>query len=719
MKVAIGYSSDNKNQITKLIDFFNSFAGIEVTEFESSESLVSKKLLEFDGNKIMVITDNFLKSEQCMFGGLELISHSHDNLLILLADGVDENSNSIPTSLSKVTHIIKYINFWQDRYLELRKEKTWDETENDNHLQRIRSISTEVGEFIRLLRGVELIDMESEVQGGFINLRNFMNLSSSNLPFEDQEVNESETTQSRGEGETTSIEEEHPEHSVGTWGEGDISGSEEVKDPWGEGETTSIEEEHQEHSGGTWGDGDISGSEEVKDPWGESETTNSDDVISGEEEQEDWIIRAEEEIKAGNFSEAESFLKRAEFNSSHDSNILFRLSMLYFQHFKNDLDLALQYIDRAIHLEEDNGDLYFHRAMIKDALRYDSDAITGDLSQALELVPNHALAMYQLAVINKKQENLNDARNYYLKAVQLNAEFKTVQNDLAFGITKSKGEVYEIIEDLKKQINHLQQIIDFKETPIQKKTVLITGATSGIGRATALKFAAAGFRKIIITGRRKNLLNDLKDEILKISNAEVLDLCFDVTKREEVEQALKDIPNIDILINNAGKAKGLAPIHEGSFEHWEEMIQTNISGLLYVTRIISQQMVNKKSGHIVNVGSTAGKEVYPNGNVYCASKFAVDALTKSMRLDLYQHQIRVSQISPGHVENTEFAKVRFDGDEDKAKIYEGFNPLTSSDVADMILYIVNQPARINIQDIVVMGTQQAGALFIDRSGRKF
>jgi NADP-dependent 3-hydroxy acid dehydrogenase YdfG len=357
--------------------------------------------------------------------------------------------------------------------------------------------------------------------------------------------------------------------------------------------------------------------------------------------------------------------------------------------------------------------------MIKDALQFDSNAIEVDLSKALEFDSQHALALYQLAVIKKKQDNLNDAKKYYLRAVELNNEFKSVQNDLAFGITKSKGEVYEIIEDLKKQINHLQQIIDFKETPIQEKTVLITGATSGIGRATALKFATAGFRKIIITGRRKNLLNDLKDEILKISNTEVIDLCFDVTNRAEVEQALKDIPNIDILINNAGKAKGLAPIHEGSFEHWEEMIQTNISGLLYVTRIISQQMVNRKSGHIVNVGSTAGKEVYPNGNVYCASKFAVDALTKSMRLDLYQHQIRVSQISPGHVENTEFAKVRFDGDEDKAKIYEGFNPLTSTDVADMILYIVNQPARINIQDIVVMGTQQAGALFIDRSGRKF
>jgi len=685
MKVAIGYSSDNKNQVTRLVEFLNSHSGIQVNEFQSPDCLVSKKLLEYDGNKVLVITDNFLKSEESMFGGLELISQSHDNLLIFLADGIDENSNSIPTSLSKVTHIIKYINFWQDKYLELRREKTWDETENDNHLQRIRSISTEVGEFIRLLRGIDLIDLESEIQGGFINMRNFMHLSFSDSSFQVQDgINESETNQ--------------------TWGEGETAGSEEVKDPWGEGETTSTVEEHHEQTSGTWGVG---------------ETENTGEEILGEEEQEDWIKRAEEQIKSGNFSEAESFLKRAEFNSSHDSNILFKLSMLYFQHFKNDLELALQYIDRAIHLEEDNGDLFFHRAMIKDALQFDSNAIEVDLSKALELDSQHALALYQMAVIKKKQDNLNDAKKYYLKAVELNNEFKSVQNDLAFGITKSKGEVYEIIEDLKKQINHLQQIIDFKEIPVQEKTILITGATSGIGRATALKFATAGFRKIIITGRRKNLLQDLKEEILKISNSEVLDLCFDVTKREEVEQALKNIPNIDILINNAGKAKGLAPIYEGSFDHWEEMIQTNISGLLYVTKIISQQMVTRKSGHIVNVGSTAGKEVYPNGNVYCASKFAVDALTKAMRLDLYQHKIRVSQISPGHVENTEFAKVRFDGDEEKAKIYEGFNPLTSNDVADMILYIVNQPARINIQDIVVMGTQQAGALFIDRSGRKF
>lgn len=717
MKIAIGFSSQNKNQVSKILDFFHSNRQIQVTEFDSDGGLVCKKLAEFEGNKILIITDNFLKSEECMFGGLDLISKGQDELLIFIGEGMDENSNPIPTTLSKVTHIIKYINFWQDKYLELRREKSWDESENDTHLQKIRTISTEVGEFIRLLRGVNLIELDSEISGGFINLRNFLNLSFSDVEIigEGEIQNEiSDETEIQDEVEIAQEEE------VYVGGENYIENSENVE--------VEVTQEQEVNSG--WEGNEDEGvnifeqsenAEEVGKQ--EQEESIEEDILKEihEEEinQEEWIKLAEEQIQAGNFGDAESLLKRAEFNSSHDSRILFKLSMLYFQHFKNDLELSLQYIDRAIHLEENNSDLFFQRALIKEALDHELNSIELDLNKAIEIDPNHTLANYQLAIIKKKQGHLNDARNLYLKSVQLNGEFKSVQNDLAFGISKSKGEVNEIIEDLRKQIDHLQKIIDFREVPVQEKTVLITGATSGIGRATAIKFALSGYRKIIITGRRKNLLQELRDEISKSSNSEVIELCFDITNRDEVIKALEGLPPIDVLVNNAGKAKGLAPIHEGSFEHWDEMIKTNISGLLYVTKMISQQMVERKSGHIVNVGSTAGKEVYPNGNVYCASKFAVDALTKSMRLDLYQHNIRVSQISPGHVEQTEFAKVRFDGDEERAKIYEGFNPLTSNDVAEMIFYIVNQPLRINIQDMVVMGTQQAGATFIDRSGRKF
>jgi len=188
-----------------------------------------------------------------------------------------------------------------------------------------------------------------------------------------------------------------------------------------------------------------------------------------------------------------------------------------------------------------------------------------------------------------------------------------------------------------------------------------------------------------------------------------------------VEAALANLPesfqDIDILVNNAGLAKGLAPIHEGALEHWETMIDTNVKGLLYVTRLVSPGMVRRRSGHIINVGSSASKEAYPNGNVYCATKFAVEALTRSMRFDLHAHNIRVSQVSPGHVEETEFAITRFDGDAERASIYKDFQPLKSSDVADAIYYMATRPPHVNIQDIQLFATQQASSMVVDRSGR--
>jgi len=252
-----------------------------------------------------------------------------------------------------------------------------------------------------------------------------------------------------------------------------------------------------------------------------------------------------------------------------------------------------------------------------------------------------------------------------------------------------------------------------------KKCVLITGAASGIGLATAREFASHDY-DLIITGRREEKLNTIKEELVNKYHIDVQILSFDVRIQSECAEAVSSIHRpIDILLNNAGLAKGLDFIHEGNLEHWEQMIDTNVKGLLYMTRLISPGMVERKSGHIINICSTAGKEIYPKGNVYCATKFAVDALTKGIRADLYTHGIRVSQVSPGHVEETEFARVRFDGDTEKAAIYNDFNPLTSKDVAEAIYFIASRPAHVNVQDILMMGTQQAGSMMIDRSGRKF
>lgn len=247
------------------------------------------------------------------------------------------------------------------------------------------------------------------------------------------------------------------------------------------------------------------------------------------------------------------------------------------------------------------------------------------------------------------------------------------------------------------------------------KTALITGATSGIGKATAELFAKNKIR-LILCGRRGKRLDKLK--VFLSDFTEVTTLKFDVSKRKQVAEAIASLPEsfkkIDILINNAGNAHGLSTIQDGSIDDWDAMLDINVKGLLYVTKAILPQMIAQNDGFIVNIGSTAGKDVYKNGNVYCASKFAVNALNKSMRLDLNDYNIRVSAIHPGMVE-TEFSEVRFKGDKEKAKsVYAGFKPLQAADIADIIYFVVSRPYHVNIEDLVVYPTAQASAGVINR-----
>ncbi len=246
---------------------------------------------------------------------------------------------------------------------------------------------------------------------------------------------------------------------------------------------------------------------------------------------------------------------------------------------------------------------------------------------------------------------------------------------------------------------------------------LITGATSGIGKSTAIEFAKNGY-DLIITGRRQERLEELKALLTEEYAIKVLNLCFDVRDEKQVEAAINSIPTefkkIDVLVNNAGLAAGLSAIQDGKLAHWEQMIDTNIKGLLYVTKHISKILIENKKGHIINVGSIAGKEVYANGNVYCATKHAVDALNKGMRIDLLPHGIKVSSVNPGMVE-TEFSIVRFDGDEERAKkVYENIQPLKPEDIAETIYWMASRPAHVNINDLIIMPTIQANATTVLR-----
>lgn len=249
------------------------------------------------------------------------------------------------------------------------------------------------------------------------------------------------------------------------------------------------------------------------------------------------------------------------------------------------------------------------------------------------------------------------------------------------------------------------------------KIALITGATSGIGEATAIEFAKHDYN-LIITGRRAGRLVELAKKLTSDYNVQVKTLVFDVRINDSVVESIHSLPEdwkkIDVLVNNAGLASGLDPIQNGDLEDWDKMIDTNVKGLLYVSKAIIPMMIANKKGHIVNIGSIAGKEVYANGNVYCASKHAVEALTKSMRIDLLKEGIKVSSVSPGLVE-TEFSQVRFHGDTDRAaEVYKGFEPLSAEDIAETIWFIASRPAHVNINDVLIMPTVQASSIYINK-----
>lgn len=248
-----------------------------------------------------------------------------------------------------------------------------------------------------------------------------------------------------------------------------------------------------------------------------------------------------------------------------------------------------------------------------------------------------------------------------------------------------------------------------------KKIALITGATSGIGRATAVLFAENGI-DLILCGRRQERLDELKGQLA--SRSKIHTLSFDVSDRSAVFGAVAALPeefsNIDILVNNAGNAHGLDPIEKGAIDDWDAMLDINVKGLLYVSKAVLPGMVEKKAGHIINIGSIAGKEVYPKGNIYCASKYAVDAISQGMRIDLNQYGIRVGSVNPGAVE-TEFSNVRFKGDDERAdNVYKGFKPLSPGDIADIIHFVVTRPYHVNIADLLVLPTAQASATIVNK-----
>jgi len=399
-------------------------------------------------------------------------------------------------------------------------------------------------------------------------------------------------------------------------------------------------------------------------------------------------------------------------------NAYYHLAELIEQHFPKELDLAAENYKKAFQHDTTNLASLDKRAYLLHKKLNKPKKALKVYKKLIRIDAEHPTAYYHLAELSFELEEKEKALNYYNKAKELTTRTKIqmeVSND-----SETRIDSEPKIEPVMDNSEHIQ--IPVKSSKEVDSYVCITGATSGIGKALANLLASKSYN-LILTGRRMDRLNELAQELSLKYDVAVETLNFDIRDFAQSSKAVESLGNkldkIDILINNAGLAMGLDYVYEANVEHWETMIDTNLKGLLYMTRLVTPSMVKRQKGHIVNIGSTAGKEVYPKGNVYCATKFAVDALTKAFRQDLYQHNIRVSQVCPGHTEHTEFAITRFEGDSDKASIYNDFSPLKAENIADIIYFILTQPPNVNIQDVLVMSTQQAGSTLVNRTGRIF
>lgn len=835
---------------------------------------------------LLFISDNYLRSAQCMSRGLKLLQEKRHDILPIIVDGITEDPvtgqrKAVATDFERVSDIIQYINYWQDQYLDLRRQKRQmnelDEDHFNTHLKVMREVSSEVGEFLRLLRSMNFLVLPqfqaNAYQQFFIFTEDEASWTAFKSSFNEQESgrhtpaapDKVETEEEEGETPDPEIienipgldqlpgqkQEENPVPEMDDPTEdmpNEAPDSNEVEDqqtvadtPGYDGQqgirntdfvneqedgnqpedgseiylqqeqededaltqpsmveppqpepdpreerpkkTVFDDHEHIEHALGMLNSGQKEEGLDYMASVVQSQPENARlryhyalmlarsrkdyrsareellPVIELEPENRDalFLIGELEEL-LGNFEEARQHYHQLLEADNNYPNAYYRLGMITAAHFESERAHAAKYFKKAAKLDKSNYDaLYQYALLLNEELGKPEKAIKY-FKKTLKVNAFHPFAYYDMALVYHQLGSYQKAADAYQKAIQINPELQTAENDEAFAVAgaKAKKEASSekatsprpdsvnlgAIEALKNSVVELEQLLREKEKTVTRlqqeleeqpstppppprpkvdQTVLITGATSGIGKATASIFAQHGYR-VIVTGRRRERLDAFRDQLVAQYEAEVMPLTFDVRSEQECEDALRLLTGrwaeIDILVNNAGKAKGLSPIHEGELRHWEEMIDTNLKGLLYMTRLIAPGMVERGNGHIINICSTAGKEAYPKGNVYNATKFGVDGLTKAMRLDLHQHGVRVGMVSPAHVEETEFALVRFDGDTERARIYEDFKPLSSNDVAVSIFFMVTQPAHVNILDIVLQGTQQASSTIIDRSGRE-
>ena len=733
---------------------------------------------------ILMVSDNFLKSETLIHQLLPFLKSRDQSQIqiILLTDGqADPATPPSPTRIDRVGQILHYINYWQDRYLHLRKLQSHPETMgnvSEESLTRTRQIAFEIGDLIEYFRENASYAWEAFTANRYeLFFRKSGNISlhlefqkGTLYPDDDKELEEKirkQLEQLRLQEEKEKLNPASHDANVEDMleelaGKSDAVTRHPGEEPPPEKELLSKliayknkleapEDIDREEDDDDWDD---------EDDWDVNEEEDKalkTEIITlqprNKERLKDLVEKDPENVNAlldlaylmadddQSFNETTGLLEKVLVLDPGNPRAFFLLGQLS-QEYK-EFHLAQRYFERALEGNPNHTESHIQLAKL---LMKDNDKLESaleHLSAARKLDPENAEIWAQYGQALALNKSYKKAVKAFKKAIDLDPEnegyasqlselyFKTGDRVKALKYHKEKSKSQETIRTPDQSVPtdaaiqespDLSKDVENPPKQVAVLTVLITGATSGIGRATARYFAEKGHR-IILTGRREDRLTALQAELEQRFNIAVLPMAFDIRQEAVTRQLIKSLPspwsNIDVLINNAGLAKGLAPVHEGKIEDWDTMIDTNIKGLLYMTKAVAGGMVQRRKGHIINICSTAGKETYPMGNVYCATKHAVDALTKSFRLDLHSYNIRVGQVSPGHVEETEFALNRFDGDTEKAGIYKDFNPLRASDVAAAIYYMIEQPPHVSIHDIVMTGTQQASSTQINRSGRIF
>lgn len=687
---------------------------------------------------LLLVTDNLLTERSCMSGLLPVLQQFPQGLSLLpvVAPGKDSNGNEAPTSIERMVNMLHYMNHWQNAWLDISAKFQEAHGEEraawEKELDAVRLIANQTGDIITILRerGATTIDLfESNDYALFFDK---FGLSDWHGQYKrlSQQAPEPENKPASG------LLPETPLHS----GLLTPEPVEEIPEEPGHVPAPLVE--------------DTVPSEPHETPAVEPELPQTEPIeVMAPQTGEDLVDQAVRDaqfwIDRGFRDRGIELLKlAAEEFPGRQSIIDAYQAALHPEDTAPEPEAPLLQPEAspeplpAIEKEEvpvqtpDAGHDGLSYQIMGDVAYNKGDYLFAKYcwDRAVELDPSLPGIYRKLALMTA--EHLQDYREtavvYLKKALEIDPDDAVLKTALA-RLAEAPAQVETNAAEQEPeavQTEPLQPVVTPAPDMAPENTavhdsrpgplVFITGATSGIGRATAVLFAQKGYR-LVLAGRRVERLVEVKNELESTYQSDVLLLPFDVRNAGAVQSAFDSIPegyrDIDVLVNNAGLAKGLAPIHEGSLDHWETMIDTNVKGLLYVTRLVSQGMVARRKGHIINVGSSAGKEVYPNGNVYCATKFAVDALTRAIRYDLHKFNIRVSEVSPGHVEDTEFAINRFDGDAERAKIYEGFQPLKPQDVAEAIWFMVSRPAHVNIQDVFMFGTQQASSTIIDRSGR--